>query len=479
MIDRLGPLGTRRPTRAARAVALATAVALGASGGPGLAQDGSPGAAARGLPFIRDAEIEQLLREYTTPILRAAGLAQQNVQVVIINNRGFNAFVADGRRIFINAGALTEAANPNQIIGVLAHETGHIAGGHLSKIHQELANAQTASIVAMLLGVGAIVAGASSGSGGSGISQVGAAAMTAPQEMIRRTLLSYVRAQEEQADRAGVKFLTATQQSPKGMYDTFKRFAEEIMFTARYIDPYVQTHPMPAERVRALEELARTSPYWDKKDAPELQARHDLMRAKLFGFLDRPDQVAHRYPLTDVSLPARYARAISAYRFSDLRNAATQIDALIAAQPHNPYFHELKGQALLESGRPAEAIAPLRKAVSLAPNGTLIRVMLGQALIATNDPKLADEAVGLLRTALLKDPDVPEGYRYLAMAFGRKGDLAQADLASAQAAFTGGDFKAAKMLAARAKGRFPLGSPGWVKADDISTYKVPNSRGTN
>jgi predicted Zn-dependent protease len=475
MIGRLRLFRARRPALGARGVALATALALVASGNPVLAQNEPPGGPTRGLPFIRDAEIEQLLRDYTMPILRAAGLAQQNVQVVIINDRTFNAFVADGHRIFVNAGALTESTTPNQIIGVLAHETGHIAGGHLSKIHQELAKAQTASIVAMLLGVGALVAAASSHSPGS--TDAGAAALLAPQEVIRRTLLAYVRAQEEQADRAGVKFLTATGQSPKGMYETFKRFADRVMFMTQYIDPYVQTHPMPAERVRALEEVARTSPYWDKKDPPELQARHDLMRAKLFGFMDRPDQVARRYPLSDTSLPARYARAISAYKYSDLRNAIAQIDALIANEPRNPYFHELKGQGLLENGRAAEAIAPLRKAIALAPDATLMRVMLGQALIATNDPKLADEAIQLLRTALIRDPDVPDGYRYLAMAFGRKGDLAQADLASAQAAFASGDFKAAKMLAIRAKGRFAIGTPGWVKADDIETFKAPNARG--
>ena len=472
MIDCTGFGRVGRPSRIVRAIALATA--LSASGAPVLAQS-PPGGEGQRLPFIRDAEIEQLLRDYTTPILRAAGLGQQNVQVVIINDRSFNAFVADGHRIFVNAGALTEATTPNQIIGVLAHETGHLAGGHLSKIHQELAKAQTASLVAMLLGLGAVAASAASHSAGTG--DIGAAALMAPQEVIKRSLLAYVRAQEEQADRAGVKFLNATAQSPKGMYDTFKRFAEQILYMSRYIDPYLQTHPMPAERVAALAEVARTSPYWDKKDPPELQLRHDLMRAKLFGFLDRPDALLHRYPLSDVSLPARYARAISAYRFSDLRGAIAQIDVLIAMQPQNPYFYELKGQALLEGGRPAEALAPLRKAISLAPNPTLMRVMLGQALVATNDPKLADEAVVLLRTALIRDPDVPDGYRYLAMAFGRKGDLADADLASAQSAFTGGDFKAAKMLAIRAKGRFPVGSPGWVKADDIETFKAPKPPG--
>ena len=455
----------RRPLlRASRPVAIVTAFALLAGGMPARAQD-----VPKGMPLIRDAETEQLLREYTAPILRAAGLAQQNIHVVIINDRSFNAFVIDAKRIFVNAGALMQSQTPNQIIGVLAHETGHIAGGHLSKLRSELANAQTAMILGMLLGVGAMVAGARSGNVGGNP----AAAILAPQSMVMHSILAYQRAQEEQADRAGVKFLTATGQSTKGMYDTFKRFANENLFGAQYADPYLQSHPMPAERVAALEEIARTSPYWSKLDPPDLQARHDLMRAKLYGFLDRPDTVFRRYPLSDTSLPARYARAISTYRHGEMRDAIAQIDSLIQAQPNNPYFHELKGQALLEGGHAAEAIAPLRRAISLAPTPALMQVLLAQALIATNQPGLADEAINDLRTALAHDTDIADGYEYLAMAFGRKGDLAQADLASAQAAFTRGDWKTARQLATRAKGRFPVGAPGWVKADDIASFKPP------
>ncbi len=462
------PIKTRRTTPATRAAAVFAAVL--AASGPAQAQ----GDLAQNLPIVRDAEIEQLLREYAQPVLRTAGLAQQNIRVVIINERSFNAFVADGRRIFINTGALMESETPNQIIGVLAHETGHIAGGHLSKMREEIAKASTQSILATILGVGAMVAASR---GGANTQNAGMAAITAPQEMIRRSLLAYMRAQEEQADRAGVKFLTATGQSPKGMYETFKRLADQILFTARSADPYVQSHPMPAERVAALANLAQASPYWNKKDSPELQLRHDLMRAKLFGFLDRPDAAARRYPASDTSLAARYARAISTYRHSELRTAVAQIDGLIQAQPNNPYFYELKGQALLESGKAAEAIAPLRHAVQLAPNPALIQVMLGQALIATNNPKLAEEAVNLLREALAREPEVPDGYTQLAMAYGRKGDLAQADLASAQAAAARGDMQTARNLAARAKTRFPVGTPGWVKADDIVASKPSKGSG--
>jgi predicted Zn-dependent protease len=270
-----------------------------------------------------------------------------------------------------------------------------------------------------------------------------------------------------------VKFLAATGQSPKGMYDTFKRLGDEMLFQNRYIDPYLQTHPMPKERVAALEELVKTSPYWDKKDSAELQFRHDMMRAKLYGFMDRSGVSMNRYPASDQSLPARYARTIAAYRFSDQHAAMAQIDALIAAQPQNPYFHELKGQALLEGGKPAEAIAPLRRAVTLAHGAPLIDVMLGQALIATNNVKDAEEAVPLLRAALAREPEQAEAYSQLAMAYGRKGDLAQADLAAAQAAFNRGDIRTAQQLASRAKTRLPVGSPAWVRADDIVSVKAP------
>src|SRR3954467_8851055 len=427
-------------------------------------------AQAKGPPVLRDTETEQLLREYTRPILRAAGLEKQNIQMVIVNEGSFNAFVADGRRIFVNYGAILQSETPNQIIGVLAHETGHLAGGHLSKLREQLANAQTQMIIAMLLGAGAMAVGSTRGSGSAGnngLANAGAAALAGPQEMIRRTLLSYQRQQEENADRAGVKFLTATQQSPKGMYETFKRFTSESLFAARGADPYLQSHPMPAERVASLEELARSSPYWDKKDGSALQLRHDMMRAKTSAFMERQDTVYRRYPLSDTSLPARYAHAISTYLHGDLNSALAQIDGLIHLQPSNAYFYELRGQALLERGKPADAIAPLRKAVQLSNGAPLMEMLLGQALVASDNKAYTDEAIAILRAAVARETEAPIGYTQLAMAYGRKGDYAQADLASAQAAFLRGDNKTARELASRAKPRFAVGTPGWVKADDI------------
>jgi predicted Zn-dependent protease len=470
MIENGTPIRAGRKAPAGRALALITALAVAAAGGgPALEQARAQDQVTRGLPIIRDTEIENLLRDYAAPILKVAGLAKQNVRVVILADRSFNAFVMDGRHIFINAGALFDAKTPNEIIGVFAHETGHLAGGHLMKLREELSRAQTASIVAMLASVGAMVAGARSGAGNAG-----AAAVLAPQMTIQRTLLAYVRTQEDQADHAGVKFLTETGQSARGMLELFKRLGNESMFNSRYVDPYLQSHPLPPERVAALEVLAKASPYFDRKDPPELQLRHDMMRAKLSGFLDRADTVARRYPLSDQSLPARYARAISAYRNYGLREALSQIDGLIQTQPNNPYFYELKGQALLDGGRPGEAIVPLRRAVALSHGAPLIDIMLGQALIATNNTKFAEEAVPLLRSALAREPEAPDAYAQLAMAYGRKGDIANADLAAAQAAFMRGDLVTARQLAARAKTRLPVGSPAWVRADDIVSVRMPN-----
>ncbi|HEV7982695.1 MAG TPA: tetratricopeptide repeat protein, partial [Xanthobacteraceae bacterium] len=245
------------------------------------------------------------------------------------------------------------------------------------------------------------------------------------------------------------------------------------LFASSRADPYLQSHPMPTERLAALSEIAKTSPNWEKKDPPELQARHDLMRAKLFGYMERPDTLLRRYPPSDTSLPARYARAVSTYRHADIRSALSQMDGLIQAQPSNPYFYELKGQALVESGHAQEAIPLLRRAIATAPDPTLIRVLLGQALVGANDPRLLDEAIATLRHAVATDPDIADAYEQLAMAYGRKNDLADADLASAQAALARGQLPTARQLASRAKGRFPIGSPGWVKADDIATFKPP------
>jgi predicted Zn-dependent protease len=455
--------------RRTTAAVAALAVGLASVPAPLTAQEKGKGGASKLVP-VRDAEIEQLLRDYTAPIFKAAGINAQATDIVLIRDFGFNAFVANGRKIFVNVGALLESETPNQLIGVLAHETGHIAGGHLAGMRQKMAEAQTRAIIATLLGVAAVGAAAAGGAGN--VASGAAGAMMAPREIIKRDIMSYARALEQAADQAAISYLGKTGQSAKGMIDTFRRFADESMFSSKYSDPYARTHPMPTDRIANLEALAKKSPSYGKVDSDALRYRHAMAQAKTIGFLKAADAITRSYPARDTSMPARYARAISAYRFGRLDAAIPLIDELIRAEPDNAYFWELKGQAYLEGGRPREAVSPLQKAVQLAPDkpAALIRIMLAQALVATGNNSAA---IAETRRALAYETDVPAAYRTLAMAYGRSGDNARADVASAQAELREGDIKLAKQLAMRAKTKLPTGSPSWLQADDIVNYKEP------
>ncbi len=449
-----------RPLRSRLAAsALASLVAI-STGAPARAQQ-------QGLPIVRDTEIENLLRDYARPLFRAAGVGGSQTNVVIINDRGFNAFVANGRRIFVNAGAIMDSRTPNELIGVMAHETGHIAGGHLARLREAVERAQIVAVIGMLVGAGAVAAGAAGGRAGSSVGEAAPGVLMGGPHIAMRSLLAYQRGEEAAADRAAINYLNATGQSAKGMVETFRRLQDQTMFAARQADPYMISHPIPADRVANIEPLAKASPHYNATDPAERVMRHNLARAKLAGFVERNDAISRRFPPSDTSLPARYARTIQMFRFGDRNRAAALADDLIRAQPNNPYFHEIKGQVLLETGLPSQAIAPLRRAVALAPNSGLIRIMLGHALVATGNNAVLDEAVRELRLALQREPEAADGYRQLAIAYGRKGDRGQADLAAAQTSLYEGDLGAARGLARRAQASLPAGSPGWLRAEDI------------
>ena len=423
-------------------------------------------------PFIRDAEIEGLMRLYTRPLLRAAGLNPDKVQVYLINDPRINAFVADGHRIFVNTGLLQQAATPNMVIGVLAHEIGHLAGGHLARRGLAMDKASNMAIISMLLGVATVVGGAVAGQHQAG--ELGQGIMLGGQGAAQRSILSYVRAQESSADQAAVKFLNATHQSGKGMLDLFYKLSNELLASAHFIDPYTLSHPMPLERVRNLERLVKASPYYNAVDPPALVLRHKLMQAKLDGFLNPAPQVYRKYPPSDTGAPARYARAIAAFRVGDLKSAVRDIDVLIKMIPPDPYFHELKGQALLESGKTGEAIAPLRKAVAMLPQSGLIRTLLAQALLATNTAKATAEALKNLILAKRDEPDHASIHLFMSTAYARQGNIAMADLEAAEAAYLRGDKDLAARQAKSARQHLAAGSPQWLRANDILNYTVKN-----
>lgn len=422
----------------------------------------------RGPSLIRDAEIESLMRLYTKPIFQAAGLNPGSVHVYIINDPRINAFVAGGQRIFIHTGLLTQAKTPNEVIGVLAHETGHISGGHLARMQNEIDRKSTAAIIGMLLGAAAMAGGAVAGEGE--VAQAGGGIMMGAQGLTQRMVLSYARAMESSADQAAVKFLTATGQSPKGMLTLFQKLANQSMASLQNVDPYILTHPMPLERIRNLEIAAKNSKFYDTPDKPEIMLRHKLMQAKLIGFLQPMQTVFQRYPKSDNSLPSRYARAIAMFRSGDTRNAVAVIDTLIRDLPSDPYFLELKGQALLEGGEPAKAVAPLRQTVKMLPNNGLIRIMLAQALLGTENKANAQAALTELKLARKTEDDTASLYQFMAMAYGQIGDIPRADLATAEAAFYRGDKQLAEEKAKVAMRTLKRGSPDWIRANDILNF---------
>jgi predicted Zn-dependent protease len=429
---------------------------------------------AQGLPLIRDSEIEALLADYAKPIFRAAGLGSGRVTVRIVRNETFNAFVLDGSNVFVHTGTLMQANTPNEVIGVIAHESGHIAGGHMAALRARIAKDQTRALLTQIIGIGAMVlGGVAGGDSGREAVQGGQAVAQGGQGVIMRGLLSERRSQESAADQAGLKYLNATKQSGQGMLATFERFQQQEYVSDQYKDPFVRSHPVATDRLSRLRELVTTSPYLNQVDTPALQLRHDLMRAKLSGYLERPATTFNRYPASDQSLPARYARAIARFfqgGTGALEASLGEVDALLKENPANAYFHEVKGDILMRSGKMKEAVPVLRQALKLAPVSPLIRVQLATAMQSADMPETLNESIDLLRKALIEDEN-PQAYRMLANAFYKQGKGPEADAMTAQAYFLEGDLKQSQIFAKRAQAKLRQGSPEWIKNDDIINFK--------
>lgn len=413
---------------------------------------------AQGLALVRDSEVEDTIRMYATPLLEAAGLNTEAVDIILVNDDSLNAFVAGGQNLFINTGLIIRTESPNQLIGVVAHEIGHISGGHLARSGEAMSAANTHALLTMLLGLGAAIAG-----GGD----VGSAVMMGGQQTALRSLLAFTRTQERSADQAALKLLDATGQSSKGMLNFLEILSGQELLYASNQDPYLRTHPLSSERVDAIAQHVKNSPHTGAPPNEVYVERHARMVAKLTGFLKPPAQTFVRYPEEDQSLAARYARAIATYRIPDIDAALEEIDSLIAERPDDPFFYELKGQMLFENGRLAEALAPYRKANALKPNDPLLLTALAQILVESGNAPMMESAVEQLKDATRLDPGNALSWRLLAISYGRLDQLDESALASAEEALLTGRLSDARLQAERASRRFPEGSPGWLRAQDI------------
>ncbi len=418
----------------------------------------SGSARAESISLIRDTEIENIIRGYATPIFLAAGLDPTNVRIYIVNDRQINAFVAGGQNLFINSGLLMQSTDANQVIGVIAHEAGHIAGGHLSRVQDALARGTAENILSMVLGAAAALAGRP---------DVGMAVMSGGQNVALRNFLQYSRTQESSADAAAMHFLDASGQSARGLLSFLQTLSNQELLSPVRQDPYLLTHPLSSDRIQALTDFVARSRYSDVPVKPEFQRQHQLMLAKLRAFLEDPSLTMQRYPASDTSEQARYARAIAEHRSSDFKTALATVDGLIADYPADPYYWELKAQMLFETAKPKDAVVAYEKAVRLLPDAPMIRLDLARAQLATNDPALLPAATENLRVSIAREPNRPFVWRQLAIAYGRAGDEAESSLALAEEAMLLNKPVDARYHAGKAERMLPTGSPGWMKAQDI------------
>ncbi len=438
----------QRAAGAAGAVCLLAAVAL--SPAPASAQS-----------LIRDAEIEDTLRTYERPLLLAAGLNPDDVDMYIIQDPSINAFVAGGQNIFVHTGLIMAADTPGEIIGVLAHETGHISGGHLARSREAAGQALGPALISIGLGVLAIAAGAP---------DAGAALIAGSQQFAMANFVRHTQVQESAADQAGAQYLEATGQSGRGLIDFFNKNLRPYEFRTRRLPPYIMTHPFSSDRVEALRQRVVNSENYDTPDSPDFVRRFEFMQAKLVGFISTQGQTLARYPLSDTSQPARYARAVAYYRASDLPRARGELESLMRDDPQNPYFQELMGQILFENGRADESVQYHRRSLELAPNQPLLQINLARALIAADGRDGADEAIRLLQAAIAREPDNAFAWRELASARDLRGEQALAELASAEQNFALGDYAAALSFAERARRTLPRNTPAYLRASDIVNY---------
>ncbi len=424
-------------------------------------------ASAQGLILLRDTETERALRSYEDPLLIAGGLQPQAVKIYLVNDGSVNAFVAEGQNMFILTGMIMFAHNASELKGVMAHETGHMVAGHLSRSSAAIQKATIPMLLSMIVGIAAIAAGAG---------QAGMLILMGGQGIAEQQFNAFSRVQEATADQIAIKLLDKTHQSSRGLLATFERLANEEAMATDRIDAYASDHPMGRERVANLETEVDASPYKDVPEDPAVEHQYEMLQAKLIGYISPVAAVLNRFPLSDTSKPARYARAMAYSRKPDLPKALAEINSLIKDEPNNPYFYEVLGQIYVSMARPALGVVAYQRCVELMPDAPQLRVALAAAQLATENPALAKPALANLRTSLQQEDDDPFAWYEAAQAYSQMGNEPMADLATAERYYAVGAMMPAAQFAVRARHGLTQGSPDWQRANDIVAIAVPAAR---
>ena len=413
----------------------------------------------RNVSFVRDTEIENTIRYYLQPIYEVAGVDASSVQIHLISDERLNAFVANGQRIFIHTGLLMRADDPGQVIGVLAHELGHITGGHLSQFRDNLENSQTMAIAGLLLGLGGALA--------TGDGQVAAAGASLGQQIGERSFLQYTRANEQAADQAAATYLEEAGISPRGLRDFLLVLQEQNRLYSAGANPYTQTHPLTEDRITFMENQVRVSSAADSELPDVFALIHARMRAKLSGYI-QPERTLQQFPVSDESAPARYARSMAYMQLGRSEEALAEINLLLEESPEDPFYWEVKGDILRNARRLPDAAEAYRKAVSILPWAALIRANLANVLLEQNDPLLVQEALDHANVAVAYEPDFTQGWHLKGQAHERRGETGMVLLTQAEVAIRRGDMERARNTARRAMEILPEGSASWIQAQDIS-----------
>jgi predicted Zn-dependent protease len=416
--------------------------------------------AAQAQSILRDAETEELLNDMSAPLIKAAGLHPGDVRIVLVNDESVNAFVAGGQMVFVHTGTLQTATSANEVQGVIAHELGHIAGGHVPLSGGAMKEATGITLLSLLLGVASIAAGAG---------EAGAGVMAAGQQAAMGRYLAFSRAQEASTDAAGARYLSSAGITGKGYLSFFKKMQQqEYRYGITRKVEFLLDHPVSSERIANLTDTMEKDAAWNKAPDAMLEQRFLRAQAKLNGYLLPPAQVLQRYPESDTSLEAHYARAYAYHRSGYPEKADAEGAALLRAKPNDPYFQEVVGQILLEAGKPKLALAPLKAATEGSRSNPLIATTYGHALLATEDPKNYDEAKRVLRVAVARDDENPFAWQQLGTVYELTGDDARAALATAERAAMMGDSRTAVARARYAMAGIPKNTPDWIRAQDIA-----------
>ena len=406
---------------------------------------------------IRDTEIEAIIHEWADPVFTGMGLEPSEIEIVLINDEELNAFATRGRIMGLNTGLILRTTSPNELLGVIAHEAGHIRNRHTLRDGAQNAGMQP-MLMTMALGALAIAAGAP---------DAGAVLLGNSQYFGTLSALRYMTHQEGEADNTGARALEAAGESGRGLVTFFENFRSQEVFSDARRYPYFRSHPLSSDRIENLRRFVAEQSNYDHRDSPERMAQHALILAKIHAFMDEPRETLRDYPETDTALPARYARAIAWYRDGQTDRALAAVDVLLTEQPENPYFWELKGQILFEEGRPEEAIGAHQRSVDLKPDAPLLRINLAHALIETHDAARLDAAVDQLKRAAAMEKDNSMAWRLLAQAYASQGKEGEARLASAEMYFASGAERQATQFALRARDMLQPGSVEWTRAMDI------------